>query len=66
MYLIKTKGSSNIPEYIQLRNNDFVLISHFRTDKANSSIIKHGLEDHKNEILEIINRLPYGILYKIN
>jgi hypothetical protein len=66
MYLIKTKGSSNIPEYIQLRDNDFVLISHFRTEKAKAELIKYGFKDYKNEILEIINRLPFGILYKIN
>ena len=66
MYLLKTKGISNIPEYIQLRNNDFVLISHFRADKASAEIFKYNFQNDRNDILEIIKRLPFGILFKIN
>jgi len=66
MYLIKTRGTSIIPEYIQLRDNDFVLLSHFRVDKADSIIEKFGLISNKNEILEIIKDLSYGVLHKIN
>jgi len=66
MYLIKTRGTSIIPEYIQLRDNDFVLLSHFRADKADSAIEKFGLISNKSEILEIIKELSYGVLHKIN
>jgi len=65
MYILKTKGWSNIPPYIQLRDDDFVLISHFRIEKAKTEIQKYGFSESNKKILEIINDLPSGTLYKI-
>ena len=44
MYIIKVKGKAKIPEYIQLRDDDFVLIAYFRADRPLSKLEKYGLE----------------------
>jgi hypothetical protein len=66
IYLIKTKGTSIIPEFVQMRDNNFVLVSHFRVDKADNAIEKSGLGKHKDRIIEIIKELSFGVLYKVN
>ena len=33
MYIIKVKGKAKIPDYIQLRDEQFVLIAYFRADR---------------------------------
>ena len=33
MYIIKIKGKAKIPDYIQLRNKDMVLVDYFRADR---------------------------------
>ena len=31
MYFLKTKGTDKISDYVQLRDDQFVLIAHFKT-----------------------------------
>lgn len=65
MYIIKVKGKAKIPDYIQLRDDDFVLVAYFRADRELKKLEKYGLAG-KDEILkEIIERLPYGKLQKL-
>lgn len=65
MYIIKVKGKAKIPDYIQLRDDNFVLVAYFRADRELKKLEKYGLGG-KDEILkEIIERLPYGKLQKL-
>jgi hypothetical protein len=34
VYIIKVKGKAKIPDYIQLRDENFVLIAYFRADRS--------------------------------
>ena len=101
MYLLKTKGTAKIPDYIQIRDDDFILIDHFRADNhekvsaftiamADKSAcastcakvsrpsptfpdLRYGtggtgqaVRDRSvDKFSELINKLPYGILRKI-
>ena len=65
MYILKTKGTGKIPDYIQIRDNNFVLINHFKADKSNNSLKQIYPENRINEILTIIKNLNYGKLIKI-
>ncbi len=65
MYLLKTKGSSKISDYIQIRDNNFVLIAHFSVNNIAIGLQKNGFKNHIKEITEQINYLPYGKLHKI-
>jgi len=65
MYIIKVKGKAKIPDYIQLRDDKFVLIAYFRADRPLKKLEKFDL-DGKEEVLKtIIDSLPYGKLQKL-
>lgn len=68
MYIIKVKGKAKIPDYIQLRDDNFVLIAYFRADRPlkEKQLAKYNLADKQGQLLEVINRLPYGKLEKLD
>ena len=43
MYIIKVKGKAKIPDYIQLRDAEFVLIAYFRADRPLKDLHRYGL-----------------------
>jgi hypothetical protein len=65
MYFLKTRGTDKIPDFIQLRDDQFVLIAHFKMLNPEQSIKKLGLEEHEPQILTLIKSAPFGKLYKL-
>jgi len=65
MYIIKVKGKAKIPDYIQLRNDDFVLIAYFRADRPLVKLEKYGLEGKDEALAALIAELPFGKLQKL-
>jgi hypothetical protein len=66
IYLIKVQGKTRIPDYIQLRDENYTLLAYFRADRPEKALIKIGFEDHIQQFKEIINNLPFGKMHKIN
>ncbi|NOZ45279.1 MAG: fructose-6-phosphate aldolase [Chlorobi bacterium] len=66
MYIIKTKGTAKIPDYIQIRDDNFVLVCHCRADKPMSALSKLEIDISSEKVKEIINKLTYGVLTKID
>jgi hypothetical protein len=64
MYVLKIKGKARIPDYIQIRDNDFTLIAYFRLDRPEKALSKLGWSDKVNEIVAMLNEMPYGKLIK--
>jgi len=65
MYLIKIQGKNKIPDYIQLRDQNYTLLAYFRADRPERALTKCGLEGHITLFKEIINNLPFGKMKKI-
>ena len=65
MYIIKVKGKAKIPNYIQLRDENFVLIAYFRADRPLKKLEKYGLDGKEDALQEIINELPFGKLQEL-
>lgn len=65
MYIIKVKGIAKIPDYVQLRDEKFTLLAYFRVDRPDKSLVKLGLGDKQDEIMTIINNLPFGQVTKL-
>lgn len=65
MYIIKVKGKAKIPDYIQLRDDSFVLIAYFRADRPLKNIEKYGLEGKEDALEALIHELPFGKLQKL-
>jgi len=67
MYIIKVKGKRKIPDYIQIRDDDFVLIGYFsyKPGKSFTRLEKFGLEGREAEFGEYVEKLPFGKLHKL-
>ncbi|WP_118194878.1 fructose-6-phosphate aldolase [Albibacterium indicum] len=65
MYIIKVKGVAKIPDYVQLRDEEFTLLAYFRVDRPDKSLEKLGLGDQKDAIMSVINEMPFGIIRKL-
>jgi hypothetical protein len=66
MYILKTKGSDKIPDYIQIRDNEFSLVAHFKAKSPGRAIFRHQLGEFRTQILDHIENLEYGVLTKLN
>jgi hypothetical protein len=65
MHIIKVKGKAKIPDYIQLRDDSFVLIAYFRADRPLKNLEKYGLEGKEEPLQKLIDSLPFGKLQKL-
>jgi hypothetical protein len=65
MYIIKVKGKAKIPDYIQLRDENFVLIAYFRADRPLKNMERYGLADKETELAAVIQALEFGKLQKL-
>ena len=66
MYIIKIKGKAKIPDYIQIRNDNMILVDYFRADRPIDKIKSYGVSSSDDEIVEYINGLEFGKLQKLN
>ncbi len=65
MYILKVKGTAKIPDYVQLRDDDFTLIAYFRVDRPEKALSKAGLGNKEQKIIQVIKSLPYGKMQKL-
>lgn len=65
MYILKVKGKAKIPDYIQLRDEHFVLIAYFRADRPLKNLEKYGLEGKEEALESLIAALPFGKLQEL-
>jgi hypothetical protein len=66
LYIIKIKGKAKIPDYVQLRDDNFTLIAYFRTDRPDRALDKCGLTDKTASILAFIQEMPFGKMQQID
>ena len=66
MYIIKIKGKAKIPDYIQIRNENMILIDYFRADRPVDKLKSYGITSSDKKIEEYINKLDFGKLQKLN
>jgi hypothetical protein len=66
VYILKIRGAVKIPDYIQLRDDQFTLLAYFRADRPERALEKLGLIDKEAQFKELIGRLPFGRLEKVN
>ena len=67
MYIIKVKGKKKIPNYIQLRDENFMLVGYFsfREGRPFRNLEKFGLEGKEQELEKLVAKLPFGKLQKL-
>lgn len=65
MYIIKVKGVSKIPDYVQLRDDAFTLLAYFRVDRPDKSLDKIGLAEKAEYIMQLVREMPFGQIKKL-
>lgn len=66
MYIIKVKGKAKIPDYVQLRDDQFVLVAYFRADRPLKNLDRYGLEGKEDQLESLIASLPFGKLQPLS
>jgi len=66
MYIMKVRGTARIPDYVQIRDENFTLIAYFRADRPEKELLRLGLHEKENEIIKSINEIPYGKITRLN
>ena len=67
MYVIKVKGKKKIPNYIQIRDENFKLVGYFsyREGRPFRSLGKFGLDGKEHEFENLVAKMPFGKLQKL-
>ena len=66
MYIIKVKGKKKIPDYIQIRDENFILIGYFSYKPGKPyRLEKFVLEGMEDEFERYVEKLPFGKLQKL-
>ena len=66
MYIMKIQGTKKIPDYIQIRDEDFTLLAYFRLNNPKRALSRCNLMEKMELILAIAEELPYGQIRKLN
>ena len=66
MYILKIQGTGKIPDYIQIRDDDFTLMAYFKITGPKTALTRCNLLHKMDEILEIAGGLEYGKIQKLN
>ncbi|MFH1296681.1 MAG: fructose-6-phosphate aldolase [Bacteroidota bacterium] len=65
MYIVKIQGTTKIPDFIQIRDDDFTLIAYFRINNPRRALNRCHLIDKQDEIIDLAKKLPYGKIQKL-
>lgn len=65
MYILKIQGTAKVPDYIQIRDNDFTMIAYFKITNPKTALTRCNLLHKSDEILEIAKGMAYGNLQKL-
>ncbi len=65
MYILKIKGTGKVPDYIQIRDADFLLIAYFKITNPKTALTRCNLIHKMDEILAIAGNLNYGKIEKL-
>ncbi len=61
-YLLKTKGTARIPDYLQIRDESFQLIAHCSVGHPEKTLNQLNIQFTEENIVEFINNMPFGKL----
>lgn len=63
-YILKIKGTKIIPDFIQVRDEKMTLRAYFRVSQIERGLEKNNLKEYTKEMIEIIEKLPFGKIHK--
>jgi hypothetical protein len=65
VYILKIQGTKKIPDYIQIRDEDFTLLAYFKITNPRRALTRCNLLDKMEQIMKVAEDLPYGEIRKL-
>ena len=67
LYVIyfKNKGTKIIPDFVQIRDENMTLIAYFRLSQAENGLKKNNLKNNSEKILNLLETIPFGKVFKL-
>ncbi len=66
MYVLKIKGTTTIPDFVQIRDENMTLRAYFRLSQAQKGLKKNNLENESESIISLLEKIPFGKIHKYN
>lgn len=64
LYVLKIKGTTTIPDFVQIRDENLTLRAYFRLSQVEKGLKKNNLESEQEGILELLENIPFGKIHK--
>ncbi|MCY4418722.1 MAG: fructose-6-phosphate aldolase [Cytophagales bacterium] len=64
-FIVKVRSSSKIPDFFQVRDQNFVLQGYYRLDRPFKDYKKFSLEGKEDAFLEFLSKTPFGVLKRL-
>ena len=66
LHIIKIKGTDKIPDFVQIRDSNLSLRAYFRVDQIEKGLKKNNINDEQGKLIEYIQSIPFGKIFKFN
>ena len=66
LYVLKIKGTKTIPDFVQIRDKNLTLCAYFRLSQVEKGLKKNNLENEKEGITSLLEKIPFGKIHKYN
>ena len=60
MYLLKIKGAGKLPDYVQVRGEDFKLIAFINLAGIERGLEKNNLGRYAKQIMEVLEKIDFN------
>ena len=66
LYVLKIKGTTTIPDFVQIRDENMTLQAYFRLSQVEKGLKKNNLANESEGILSLLEKIPFGKIHKYN
>ena len=66
LYVLKIKGTTTIPDFVQIRDENLTLRAYFRLSQIEKGLKKNNLESQLEGITSLLKKIPFGKIRKYN
>jgi len=66
LYVLKIKGTTTIPDFVQIRDENLTLRAYFRLSQVEKGLKKNNLENEREGITSLLKKIPFGKIHKYN
>ena len=66
LYILKIKGTTTIPDFVQIRDENMTLRAYFRLSQVEKGLKKNNLGKESEGITSLLKKIPFGKIHKYN